>query len=263
MKQENIENYRILYERCNTLMNDVDTNRKINNQYFSNEPRTSLKALDLFCCAGGVSYGLWLAGFDVTGVDISKEHLKYYPVRDGMRYIEGNVLDYMNMEFIAPFDMIWASCPCQGFSGLNEANKENFKEGTLQRQEDDRNLFFKVQAFLENCGKPYILENVMATRAHMKNPIMICGMDFGLLTYRHRCFQTNTDIVGTYTAKSHKGRHKNHSIISHTKLDGNMFSIVGHSGKRNFWNNSIGRKVLGIYWEITSYALREAIPPCY
>ena len=28
------------------------------------------KVLDLFCGAGGVSMGLWRAGFDVVGVDL-------------------------------------------------------------------------------------------------------------------------------------------------------------------------------------------------
>ena len=57
-----------------------------------------LKALDLFCGAGGATKGLQMAGFHVTGVDI-KSQPRYcgdcFRIADAMRYpIDG-------------FDFIW------------------------------------------------------------------------------------------------------------------------------------------------------------
>lgn len=263
IKIENRPKYEKLYKRCELLVKQAEKNQKDHPDFFCKEARNGLKVLDLFCCSGGVSYGLWLAGFDVVGVDINKDHLKNHPREAGMTVIHGDARDYLNQESIKDFDLIWASAPCQGFSGLNEANKINFKDGTLDRQQEDRQLFFDVQNFLENCGKPYILENVSGTKKHMKNPIMICGLDLGLLTFRHRFFQTNLDIHGSTDDEKHRGAHKGHKVLSHEKLDGTVFSIVGHSGKRNFWNKDIGQVIMGINWNITALALREAIPPCY
>jgi DNA (cytosine-5)-methyltransferase 1 len=263
VKEQNVEKYRELYARCHELLEVAKSNQEERPELFQPEERNGLKVLDLFCCSGGVSYGLWMAGFDVVGIDINEKHLANHPHEEGMTVICGDVSEYLTKDFISEFDLIWASPPCQGFSGLNEANKCNFKKGTLKRQEKDRSLFFDVQEFLENCGKPYILENVGGTRKHMKNPIMICGLDMGLLTFRHRFFQTNMPLHGSSTDKEHRGKHRDHKVISHEKLDGTVFSIVGHSGKRNFWNKEVGQVVMGMPWDITSLALREAIPPCY
>ena len=260
---ENKERYAILYDRCDKLVEKAKQLRKDNPKLFRKEKRNGLRALDLFCCSGGVSYGLWLAGFDVVGVDINEKHLKNHPKEKGMKVIHGNVLDYLNEDFIKDFDLIWASPPCQGFSGLGEANKQNFCENTTQKHKDYRNLFGTVQEFLENCGKPYILENVGGCKNYMKNPIIICGLDMKLLTFRDRYFQTNMPLKGSRTIEDHVGAHTGHKVISHMKLDGDVFSIVGHSGKRNFWNKKIGQEILGIHWNATSLAIRESIPPCY
>ena len=68
------------------------------------------KALDLFCCGGGVAQGLIASGFTVTGVDVNPECGRYYPG-------DFVLADATNPPFdLDAFDFIWASPPCQAFS---------------------------------------------------------------------------------------------------------------------------------------------------
>ena len=77
-----------------------------------------LQALDLFCCAGGASTGLARAGFEVTGIDLEAQ--PHYPFPE--RFIQMNVLD-LNPAWIATFDLVWASPPCQKFSAYRRRDR--------------------------------------------------------------------------------------------------------------------------------------------
>ena len=64
------------------------------------------RALDLFCGGGGAGYGLHLAGFDVTGVDLNRH--SNYPYE----FIQADALEVD----LSGYDFIWTSPPCQGYS---------------------------------------------------------------------------------------------------------------------------------------------------
>ena len=81
-----------------------------------------MKVLDLFCCCGGAAKGLSDAGFEVTGVDITDNH--EYPYD----FVHSNVFD-LDPDWIAQFDLIWASPPCQAYSwGTRKGRTEKFPD---------------------------------------------------------------------------------------------------------------------------------------
>jgi len=150
-----------------------------------------LKALDLFCGAGGATRGLQQAGFHVTGVD-----LKSQPRYPGNAFIRADALK-LPLE-IAGFDLVWASPPCQAFSVMRHCRPEARREHP--------NLIPATRELLAGSRALTIIENVAG--APLINPVRLCGLMFGLKVYRHRLFELNFDtLVPPHT------RHKRGSTI--------------------------------------------------
>ena len=81
------------------------------------------RLLDVYSCAGGASVGYFRAGFHVTGVD--KEPQSNYP----FRFIQADALEVLaDRKFIAQFDAIHASPPCQFKALATLSQRRNGKE---------------------------------------------------------------------------------------------------------------------------------------
>jgi DNA (cytosine-5)-methyltransferase 1 len=87
--------------------------------------------------------------------------------------------------FIASFDAIHASPPCQSYSDLAKRNGN---------ADEWPRLVEPVRELLVQSGLPYIIENVEG--APLLNPVVLCGTMFpGLRVLRHRLFEANFAII--------------------------------------------------------------------
>lgn len=207
------------------------------------------RALDLFCGAGGAGYGLALAGFDVTGVDIKNQ--PRYEAPPTMAFVQGDALTFP----LEGFDFIWASPPCQGYTALRHA--PGTKGAPL--------LIDAIRERLIASGVPYCIENVEEARWAMRDPILLCGSMFGLgaqgcRLQRHRLFECNFLLVQPRCAHDERpvigvyGGHARRRAAS-----------AGGRGTKDVWNGghkAAASEAMDINW-MTLGELSEAIPPAF
>jgi DNA (cytosine-5)-methyltransferase 1 len=201
------------------------------------------RLLDLFCCAGGASVGYSRAGFAVVGVDIVSQ--PNYP----FEFIQADALS-LDPKFIASFDAVHASPPCQAYSDLAKRNGNGHKWPRLIEP---------IRKMLVRSGLPYVIENVDG--APLLNPTVLCGTMFPKLrVLRHRLFETNFMIL----APPHRRHPKVHTFDRRKS----------HYGKTDEWKDFVqvtgggnctlaaAREAMGIDW-MTKGEINESIPPAY
>jgi DNA (cytosine-5)-methyltransferase 1 len=195
-----------------------------------------LRALDLFCCAGGAGTGLARAGFEVVGVDIADQ--PDYP----FEFHRADALTFPT----AGFDFIWASPPCQAYTGMQRLN-------TRSPKRDHPKLIEPMRELLQRSGALYAIENVPG--APLIDPIVLCGSMFGLKVRRHRLFECNFAIL------TPKCKHPKESPIAvygdHPQTPGDKTMRVNRA--RTLQE---GRDAMGIDWMDWRH-LTQAIPPDY
>lgn len=199
--------------------------------------RKKPRLLDLFCCAGGAGMGYHRAGFEVVGVDINPQ--PNYP----FEFIQADALSFPNF-FLASFDAIHASPPCQHYSPLT----------ALSPEKSYPDLLAATRALLIGSGVPHIIENVMTAPLIKERSVVLCGEMFGLRTYRHRRFESSLPLAAP--------EHPKHVTLTATKqrkarwAQGWHVSITGDVG------TYVGPEAMGIDW-MSGNELCEAIPPAY
>jgi DNA (cytosine-5)-methyltransferase 1 len=195
-----------------------------------------MRALDLFCGAGGVSKGLSGAGFGVVGWDIDPQ--PRYP----FEFVQGDAFDAGSRWF----DFVWASPPCQ-FATAYRRRKGHCKEAV--------NLIARVREMLKATGKPYIIENVVGARDWLIDPIQLCGSSFGLDVRRHRLFECSFPVEPPPC--EHSWQTPRFPQATNRK---NLRSTV----EVGVWRIPLEaqQKAMGIDW-MTREELSQAIPPAY
>lgn len=205
----------------------------------SNRPRL----LDLFCCAGGAAMGYDRAGFEVVGVDIDPQ--PRYP----FEFIQSDALA-LDPGFLASFDAIHASPPCQSYSDLAKRNGNAHMWPRLVEP---------VRQMLRSTGLPYIIENVEG--APLEDPVVLCGTMFPQLrVIRHRLFESNVNLEvpphGKHPLVFTHDKRKRH----YGQLDQDIsFVQVTGGGNCSIAN---AKDAMGIGW-MTKNELNESIPPAY
>lgn len=187
-----------------------------------------LRALDLFCGAGGATRGLQQAGFHVTGVDIAPQ-----PRYVGDAFVQADALAFP----LDGFDFVWASPPCQAYS-----------LGSLRWPKRWPDLVAPVRERLAPC-RAWVIENV--PRAPLRNPVTLCGTMFGLRVVRHRLFESSFALTAPPHRCAPRGCTKRKEYVT----------CAGHGG---FGSNSfpVWCRAMGIDW-MNKYELSQSIPPAY
>ncbi|UOQ57218.1 hypothetical protein MUN78_16435 [Leucobacter allii] len=213
--------------------------------------------LDLFCCQGGAGMGYSRAGWDVVGVDIDPQPKYPFPflrmdaIEALQRLLAGEKL-WFQMRGLSPhfgdsrsvrlpaIRAVHTSPPCQMHT-LAQKIQGNEHPDLIEPTRDA----------LNETGKLYVIENVPGAPLH--DPVELCGVMFGLETYRHRLFETNWEL----TAPEHPQHVARTTKMGRPPQPGEFMHVVG-----NFSGVERGREVMGMPWANRD-GLREAIPPAY
>lgn len=202
------------------------------------------RLLDLYCCAGGASTGYARAGFNVVGVDINPQ--PRYP----FSFLQADAIDVLqDDEFLATFDAIAASPPCQRYSPLNALP-------STKPASDHPDLVAPTRAALERWGGPFVIENVMTAPLDKSKSIVLCGCMFGLRTYRKRRFEAGGGLSLSAPACGE------HAARTATKRRRELWDQGWHVSITGDVGTYVGPEAMGINW-MNGTELCEAIPPAY
>ena len=148
---------------------------------YIDDPETRPRLLDLYCGGGGAGMGYHRAGFDVVGVDINRQG--NYP----FEFIQADALA-LAPDFIASFDAIHASPPCQAYT-RKAANWGRERKHWIAHPD----LVEPTRGLLVASGLAYVIENVPG--APIRADLTLCGSMFGLRIIKHRCFELSFPVA--------------------------------------------------------------------
>jgi DNA (cytosine-5)-methyltransferase 1 len=212
------------------------------------------RLLDLFCGAGGAAVGYHRAGFEVVGVDIKPQ--PRYP----FDFYRGSALDALaDGEFLAQFDAIHASPPCQAYSATKTM---------WNAQAGHPELVSPTRARLQAAGVPWVIENVPG--APLCAHVVLCGSMFSLHTEdwelrRHRLFEL--DGFACMTPPCSHNRPVLGVYGGHARDRRRVLGVYGNGGGGTMTRGTKAtidqaRAIMDIDW-MTTAEISQAIPPAY
>jgi DNA (cytosine-5)-methyltransferase 1 len=169
----------------------------------------------------------------------------------------------LDPRFLAFFDAIHASPPCQFGTRLNSAKGRH------------ANLIPQTRAMLIASGKPYQIENVDGVREHLRDPVSLFGTMFGnrlrtstgqgFVLSRERLFETNWPL--TAPADPGAGGQPIANVFGgHLRARSGPYRTGNGTGKTVDFPGedrpALARELMGMEWA-TMKGMSEAVPPAF
>lgn len=205
---------------------------------------TQPRLLDLFCGAGGAGEGYHRAGFEVVGVDIEPQ--PNYPFTfyrgDALTTLQDAIEEGMTYGCVA----IHASPPCRFATDYARTGNVGVHP----------NLIPGTRRLLEAIGLPYVIENIVGARDHLRDPVQICGTGLGLKVQRHRLFEASFALMGVPCAH---GQNAPRFTAATNRAENSRRTV-----EIGVWRIplDVQQRAMGIDW-MTLEELSEAIAPAY
>ncbi len=236
-------------------------------------------AVDICCCQGAVSVGLYFAGFKVAGYDTKSWESYPFKQTEPKSALELTGDEKAHITKTASF--VWVSPPCQAYCPLTTMT------GSGKNHEA---LIDNFRDLAEELGLPCIIENVAGAKQHLQAPITLRGREFDLRVLRGRWFEP---VNGLCIQNGRTGEAEGHAIASigiHTLTNSNVpkedvqsvtdiwadgvyewFTVCGTpAGQPGFnrgtliqWQQAMaGRKLKSLFW-LSGYGCAQAVPVAY
>ncbi|MFE7017643.1 DNA methylase, partial [Streptomyces sp. NPDC057651] len=193
------------------------------------------------CCGvGGAGWGLYLAGFDVVGIDKADQPRYPFP------FIQGDAVEYIRAHG-HEYDFIHGSWPCQYDAAITKGTNKHLRETYPD-------LIGPGRAAMLSTGRPFMIENPAA-----RPDVVLCGTMFGLRILRHRNFEAHGWFPLALPHTRHRGRVRGHRHGKH--YDGPYVAAYGNGGGKATVPEM--QHAMGITWTDVRHELTEAIPIAY